>query len=462
MMQSAEIPPAGPNGEGRPWYRQLNGYHWFVFAVAALGWTFDTMDQQLFTMARQPAMQELLGSEATSKAIKQYAGYATSIFIMGWAMGGLIFGILGDRFGRARMMIFTILIYSVFTGLSSLSQSFWDFALWRFLTGLGVGGEFAVGVALIAEVMPEKARPHALGWLQALSTVGNVTAALLTKAIGPGEDFNLFGSIWSGWRVMFMIGTFPALLAIVIRWRLREPERWTSVATSEQVKSQLGSLNQIFGDPQLRRNAFIGLALAISGVIGLWGVVFFIFDFMFELFTLQFKAQGVAEADIPGKVKHLVGNAGLMLNLGAFLGMWAFSRVTQKLGRKPTFALFFVVAIVAIASTFWLLNEQWHIYVLIPFLGFGILSLFGGYAIYFPELFPTRVRSTGVSFCYNVGRFVAAIGPFTLGLLASKVFGHLGAIAAWRYSGVSMCLFLVLGMLALPFAPETKDQPLPE
>src|SRR4051812_21108307 len=151
----------------QPWYRELNRYHWFVFIVAALGWLFDTMDQQLFNLARAPAMQELL--TGTGKDPNEYGGYATMVFLIGWATGGIAFGILGDRIGRAKTMMFTILVYSIFTGLSAFAQGFWDFVLWRFMTGLGVGGEFAVGVALVAEVMPDRARPFALGLLQALS-----------------------------------------------------------------------------------------------------------------------------------------------------------------------------------------------------------------------------------------------------------------------------------------------------
>lgn len=443
-MTSAEIPPAPSSDDQRPWYQLLNRYHWFVFLVATLGWLFDAMDQQLFVLSRAATMSELIAQEHAQDR-PFYEGIATAIFIIGWASGGLIFGILGDRFGRARMMLVTILLYSIFTGISAFSQTFWDFTLWRFLTGIGVGGEFAVGIALISETLPERARPHALGWLQALSTVGNVTAALIATVIVPADKFTLFGAEWTGWRVMFLIGTLPALLALVIRWHLKEPERWTAVATGDKVKEQLGSVRSIFGDPTLRRNAFVGLALAISGVIGLWGMVFFIFSFVKELFG--------------GKQ---IGNASLMLNAGGFVGMWAFSRVTQKIGRKPSFAIFFIVAMISIASTFWFMSALWHLYVLIPLMGFGIFSLFAGYAIYLPELFPTRVRSTGVSFCYNVGRFIAAIGPFTLGVLTAKVFSEYGPIMKWRYSGVSMSLFLLIGLFALPFAPETKDQPLPE
>src|SRR5271154_4137464 len=156
-----------------PWWRLLNRYHWFVLVVATLGWMFDTMDQQLFNIARNPAMRAL-----KPDAVPTYSGYATSIFLVGWGTGGLIFGVLGDLIGRARSMVLTILLYSLFTGLSALSVGFWDFALYRFLTGLGVGGQFAVGVSLVAEVMPERARSSALGMLQALSAVGNIAAGL--------------------------------------------------------------------------------------------------------------------------------------------------------------------------------------------------------------------------------------------------------------------------------------------
>src|SRR5688572_32670169 len=146
--------------QGGPWWSQLNGYHWFVFTVAALGWLFDCLDQQLFTLSRGPAMRALLPA---GKDPLLWGTYATSIFLAGWATGGLVFGVLGDRIGRAKTMMITILIYSLCTGLSALSTSFWDFAFYRFITGLGVGGEFAVGVALLAEVMPSRSRSGALG-----------------------------------------------------------------------------------------------------------------------------------------------------------------------------------------------------------------------------------------------------------------------------------------------------------
>src|SRR5882724_4939370 len=162
----------------RPWWAGLDGYQWFVLVVAVLGWLFDTMDQQLFNIARSGAVTALYG-----KPDPFWSGFTTCIFMLGWATGGIIFGILGDRYGRAKTMTLTILLYSLFTGLSALSVGVWDFCFYRFLTGLGVGGEFAVGVTLVAEVMPQRARSHALAWLQACSAIGNVTAAFVGLAL---------------------------------------------------------------------------------------------------------------------------------------------------------------------------------------------------------------------------------------------------------------------------------------
>ena len=561
-----------------PWYHELTRYHWFVLIVAALGWLFDTMDQQLFNLARVPAMKELLADAETgavdANTVAKYGGYATSIFLIGWASGGLAFGVLGDRIGRAKTMLLTILIYSLCTGLSALSVGFWDFAFYRFITGLGVGGEFAVGVSLVAEVMPNRARPFALGLLQALSAVGNVTAALISIGLGHLEHT---GAVGSAWRVMFVIGTVPALLAILIRRRLKEPERWQSVATAGAQVKRLGSYTELFGDPRWRKNAIIGLLLAFSGVVGLWGIGFFSIDlnrsvlnkkFLNEarqkgdaeqdrefihaivrspetldglekkkmpeprgllsldasnadpqaLFTAVLKlreqnsavthasvldfldqppkgpkappAQSAADrqrrgdylgddsstgkVDVAGHAERIVrrtkridgdltlwaGITSMMLNIGAFFGIYAFSYFTHLVGRKPAFAVSFVAAMVSTAVVFWYLREFNQIFWMIPLMGFCQLALFGGYAIYFPELFPTHLRSTGTSFCYNVGRFVAASGPSVLGLLTGDVFAD--KPEPMRYAGVAMCGVFLIGLIVLPFAPETKGKPLPE
>jgi MFS family permease len=442
--------------ESGPWWKGLTSYHWFVLAVAALGWLFDTMDQQLFNLARKPAIVDLLGPTPEDARINHFATLATSIFMIGWASGGLMFGILGDRIGRARTMILTILIYSVCTGLSALSTSVWDFSAYRFLTGLGVGGEFAVGVALVAEAMPDRARPHALGWLQASSALGNMTAAFVGIFLGLG----LVKTELASWRIMFLVGALPAVFAILIMRRLREPERWRAVAGTRA--QDLGSIRELFGDPRWRKHAIVGMILAFAGVVGLWGIGFFSFDFVRSIFKKTYEEAGLSRAEIDRKLTLLVGLVSLLQNFGGFLGVWAFSRVTHAVGRKPAFAMSFVLAIVGTAGTFWFLSDFWDVFWMIPIMGFCQLTLFGGYAIYFPELFPTRLRSTGTSFCYNVGRFVAAIGPSTLGILMNDVFGGFGQVTAWRLTAVTMCSFFLVGLAVLPFAPETRGKALPD
>ncbi len=456
--------PASADDGGGPWYRGLTRYHYFVLIVAALGWLFDTMDQQLFTLARTPALAELLKKAESDPKLGDYEGLATMIFMIGWASGGIVFGIMGDRVGRARTMLLTILIYSVFTGLSALSQGFLDFVAYRFLTGLGVGGEFAVGVSLVAEVMPDRARPRALGWVQASSALGNMIAG------GIGIGFGLFLSsknVGGAWRGMFVVGMLPALLVIFIRRRLKEPERWEKTAATGDER-KLGSISELFGDPRWRRNTIVGMLLAFSGVVGLWGIGFFaprlirtVFDQTFRDEGLRLGLDGSALAEyIKGRKTLWTGITSLIQNFGAFWGAYTFSRITQRTGRKPAFAVSFVLAMGSTAFTFWYLSKFSDIFWMIPIMGFCQMTLFGGYAIYFPELFPTRLRSTGTSFCYNVGRLVAAVGPLALGKLESVVYQ--GYSQPLRYAGVTMCSVFLIGLCALPFAPETRGKPLPE
>ena len=458
---------SSPSGQADgPWYRGMTRYHWFVLTVAALGWLFDCLDQQLFNLARKPAMETLLATAdaaADPKAVDFFGGLSTCIFLAGWATGGLIFGVVGDRIGRAKTMMITILIYSLCTGLSAISQGFWDFAFYRFITGLGVGGEFAVGVALVAEVMPDRARPYALGLLQALSAVGNFGAALIGIGLGQMQLLTETGKIagWEPWRWKFVIGALPAVLALVIRAGLKEPEKWKEMkAKAARTGESLGGYGALFADPRWRKNAIIGMLLACAGVIGLWGIGFFAIDLQRSVLKKTFEAQGLTGRDLAGRLTVWSGIASMMIQVGAFAGMMLAARICQRLGRRPFFAIFFTAAMLATAMVFRYLDDISDFWWMLPIMGFFQLSLFAGYAIYFPELVPTRLRSTGTSFCYNVGRFAAASGPFLLGQLSSTVFA--GSPEPMRPAGLLMCLVFLLGLAVLPFAPETKGRPLPE
>jgi MFS family permease len=435
------------------WYRELNGYHWFVISVASMGWMFDTMAQQLFNLARRPAMAQLMGPGATSAEISYQASLATTIFLIGWGLGGFLGGVLGDRIGRAKTMIITILSYTLFTGLSYFSTSILDFNIYRFLCGFGVGGQFAVGVAMVAEVVPQRPRPYALGFVQATSAIGNMLAAGIGIVLGQWEQS---GAITSAWRYMFVAGALPAPLALVVFKKLKEPESWLKARAE---KKKLGSFTDLFADPRWRRNAIVGMLLSSAGVVGLWGIGFFSYDLLRTVLEPEFRAQGLTGAALAGKITTWTGITSLFQNLGCFFGVYAFTYVTHYTGRKKAFAISFVAAMATTAYTFGYLKELSHVFWMIPLMGFAQLSLFGGYAIYLPELFPTRLRSTGTSFCYNVGRLAAAAGPLTLGVLTSKVYTGPDAM---RYAGITMCAVFLVGLAALPFAPETKGQPLPE
>jgi len=505
-----------------PWWKLLNGYHWYVFALAAFGWMFDCFDQQIFTMSRSITMRDLMPA-ADGATQLSYGSWATSIFILGWATGGLIFGMMGDRWGRAKTMAATILVYGICTGLSGFAKTWEFFALFRFLTGAGVGGEFAVGAALIAEVMPDRARSHALGSLQALSTVGNILAAVSLGLVVPSEKLG-----W-GWRGLYYLGALPGLIAVFVFWRLKEPEKWVAAkaaAAKEDATDKFGRLGDLFTQPKWRRNTLVGLGLAIAGQIGLWGVGFYTPELIDSAIptienNTRPKVEAILSAPTPDahaaaitildtkekqkyvelvsrvssgeakkaasdvlavpldaahkeKLRALVQKAitddkktslksrgGYLQQVGAFFGISCFTILAARFGRRTSFliALFLAWGSLLLAfSTFHEPNQIWYLW---PILGFGALAPFGGYAIYFPELFPTRLRTTGTSFCYNVGRYVTAFGVLILGPLAKALEG-LTSVSGFRLAAMVLSSSYLLGMIALIWAPETVNQPLPE
>jgi len=455
-----------------PWWKELTPAHWFVFAMACLAWLFDCLDQQLFLLARNGAMKSLLPAGAD---VKLYGGYATAIFVAGWATGGLFFGAIGDRIGRARTLTFAVLMYSVCTGLSAFSTGWVDFAFYRFVTGLGVGGVFGLAVALVADSLPERSRTGALGSLQALSAVGNITAGSIAIMFGLMEGTNIPAGM--SWKYMFLIGALPAFLCVFIQLRLKEPEKWVTARAAGRISgAKFGSYVSLFGEARWRRPALLGMLLCIAGVVGLWGVGFFSPELVGDVIERSLRKEGVA-ADQISKAKTIWTGVNMIVqNLGSFFGMLAFTKAAQRFGRKPVFAVGYIAAFVATVGYFQLFNSKADIWMSFV-MGFCQLGLFAGFAIYLPELFPIRLRSTGTSFCYNVGRFIAASGPFTLGrlqaALAVTATSALGAgatdaakaaakLGAFRSAACYLSAIFLVGLIAIVFLRETKGQPLPE
>ena len=486
-----------------PWWRTMTRYHWWVLAVATLGWLFDGMDQRFFVLARTPALRDLMPT-LNEAAITQYAGYATMIFILGWATGGLFFGLLGDRLGRTKTMMITILVYAVFTGLSAFAQSWWDFASFRFLCGVGIGGEYAAGIALVAEVVPERARPYCLGLLQGLGALGHLVASWISIYLGPESVV----SGWAGWRILFLIGVLPALLVIVIRFRLKEPDRWlqarqqsstihpASAAKTDELHRQLGDFREIFRNATLRYHVTIGLLLALAGQTGLWGIGYWTPELVRSSLVEERRQAIRASANLQTKTEQdriatlpvhelaalistektttpeilkqwkaesdgLVGRGTLLQDIAGMFGIYAFTWFTARVGRRRAFSLAYLLALGATLITFGWLRTRSDVYWMLPLLGFCVSSIYGGYAIYFPELFPTRLRSTGVGICYNVARYLTAFGSLTLGKL-TVLYAGLGHAMPLRPAAMTLSLIFLLGVVTIWFAPETKGKPLPE
>ncbi|MCC6698868.1 MAG: MFS transporter [Candidatus Hydrogenedentes bacterium] len=425
------------------WYAGLTKYHYLVLTVACLGWSFDTMDQWLFVFSKQHAITSLLGEAGTPELVAWYNGLLTAIMMIGWATGGLVFGMYGDRLGRTKTMALTILIYAGFTGLSAFSWDIFSFATFRFLTGLGIGGEFAAGAALVAESLPAHSRPTALGVVQGTSALGNIGAGLINLGMSSHMSTD------TAWRWMFAVGFLPALLVAVIIFFISEPEQWKHArARANEGKERVGSMGDLFRDPVIRRNTLVALTLASVGVIGFWGIG----TWTPELYRAVFNPEN--DPALKAMVEKQVSYVGMAQNFGGFFGAICFAWIAQAIGRRPAFAVALLSCLVVIPITVFFTDTFAKAIVLFFCLGFVLLLLLGGFAVYFPELFPTRLRSTGTGFCYNVARFVTAAGVLVSGSLA-KNFGYVN-------SALLMCGIFIIGLMVLPLAPETRNKPLPE
>ncbi len=438
----------------QPWWRELTWYHWMVVIIASCGWLFDCMDQRIFTLCREPALREVLGGAAAADtAVKNWGTGATSLMMISWATGGIIFGIMSDRVGRVKTMAVTLLIYSGFTGLSGFAQSGTQFLIYRFLVGLGVGGMFGAATTLVAESVPARFRAVALGSLQTLSSLGNITGSLVSTRVHPGEADVLFGM--SGWRIMFFIGILPALLVVPIILILREPDRWKEAkrraAQSKDAAKRFGSIPDMVRHPVWRRNLLVGVCLGLAGMAGLWGIGFF----SPELISTALQGQ-------PQRVVDNVRGYGTALqDVGSFFGMLTFTIIATRFGRRPAFFGAFTLCLVVTIFVFNSLRSGPNAYWMLPMMGFAQLSVFGGYSIYFPELFPTRLRGTGVGFCYNTVRYLAAPFPMMLAYANSQLT-QAGVDEPFRKAATVLSFIFVLGLVALIWAPETKGKPLPE
>ncbi len=422
----------------KSWWHGITRYQWLVLFIAWLGWVFDAMDATIYAIVLHPALHDLLqshGKTVSPEQIGWYGGIIFSIFLIGWAIGGIVFGVMADYFGRTKTLIITILIYAIFTGLAALSQDWWHLAIYRFLTALGIGGEWAAGAALVAETWPEEKRAKAAGILQSAWAVGFFLAAA----------FNLLLKGY-GWRVLFVIGVFPAFVSLLVRRHVKEPDRWTKVHGQTTTTTNPTRMTDIFRPP-LRRSTLVGSALAFVAVFGLWGATNWAPTLIRELPDLK----GSDAATLSASVSYAI----MALNGGAVFGYLAFGPLADRFGRRAVFAFMCLGSLVMLPVTYLLPTTYAGVLMLLPLLGFFNNGIFSGFPIYLPELYPTRLRATGAGFCFNAGRALASTSPFLTGWLVMELgtFGRAASTVAAIY---------LVGLGVLIFAPETKGKPLPE
>ena len=399
-----------------------------VLLAAFLGWMFDGLEQGVLPLVARPALQDLLHVEGDQQ-IGLWMGGITALFLIGAAGGGLIFGWLGDRFGRVRAMMFSILAYSLFTGCCYFAQTPWQLGLFRFLSALGMGGEWSLGVALVMECWPEKYRPLLSGAIGAASNIGFG----LIGALGA-----VFEVTRSSWRWVMLAGAAPALLAFFIARCVPESENWKkSVRTGAP-----SPFHEIFS-PALWKTTTLAICFASIALIGTWGSVQWL--------------PAWADQLTQGSVHNAKGLTQLLIALGAIAGCFFGPLMGSKIGRRPAYFLLCLASLLSCGCLFRFINQYGGLFLFMVFLvGAATAAFYGWLPLYLPELFPTRVRATGQGLCYNSGRIFAAVGALQMGRLLKQFEG------SYARAGATITLVYAFGMVLIWLAPETKGKPLPE
>jgi len=418
----------------RPWHSGITRYQWMVLVVASLGWVFDIFEGQIFVASMRDAMPDLLGVSPDHDSVRTWNDRAFGFFLLGGAFGGVVFGMISDRIGRARTMIYTILFYSLFTCLSAFSQEPWHMVVLRFLVAMGVGGEWAVASAMVAEVMPKRSRPVMSSIFHASSVFGTLLAVAAIYLLIGNPELNewLAGKGIDGWQ-------------------------------------RTGRIGELFSAAH-RRNTLIGVTLATIGLVTFWGGHIYGKNALMR----QAQAEVLMMENIGADADKAVKNAAfekhkseikraemtsMALNTtGAGLGLVLFGGISIRLGRKGAFILYHAMAFVMMLVMFqWLIPgdaSKGVLMVCLPVFGFFTVGMHAGYAVYFPELYPTRLRGTGTGFCFNMGRLGTAAAFFGFAAMASPPTPETKAM--W------LAPLFLLGVVVVLFAKETRDEDLPE
>ncbi|MEX2262219.1 MAG: MFS transporter [Bryobacteraceae bacterium] len=398
------------------WLKTITREQWKVLAAAQLGWMLDAMDVMLYAFALTAIREEFALSSAQSGAVQ-------SITLLASAFGGVLFGILADRIGRARALIYSILTYSIFTGMTATAGSVAALLFWRALVGIGLGGEWSAGSVLVAESWPAEHRGKAIGFMQSGWAIGYMIAALISAPV----------LTHFGWRWLFAAGVLPALLTLWIRRNVPEPEIWRR--TRREARTE--SLGVIFRPPLLR-NTVVATLLATSLLIAYWGLFTWVPTYLSS--PIERGGAGLTLFQSAAWI--------LPMQTGAFLGYILFGILADRFGRRPVF-LVFVLGAALLVPLYGTMGENESLLLALgPFLGFfghGYFSVFGAMLA---ELFPSGVRGAAQGLCYNCGRAVSAFAPMGVGALADRS-GIGTALAA-------VSVFYVVGAGLILLLPETR------
>jgi MFS family permease len=402
------------------WPDHVSGPQRRTLVAGGLGWMLDAMDVMLYSLVLSHLMRELGMGKGT-------AGLLNSLTLVASALGGLLFGILADRAGRTRALMVSILMYSVASGACGLSTTVLQLGVFRFILGLGMGGEWATGAALIAETWPAEHRGKALGLMQSMWAVGEIVAAGVVALVLPSF----------GWRAVFFVGVLPALVVFWIRRDVPEPEIWLR---HREARPARGSMRALWGR-DLRRNALVATAMNACAMFGYWGL----FTWIPAYLSLPV-AEGGRGLDLMKTTTWLI-----VMGVGKWLGYALFGFFADAFGRRASYAAYLVTAALLV-PLYGIVESPLALLLLGPLVAFFGTGFFSGFAAVASELFPTEVRGTAMGFTYNLGRGLSAAAPFVVGVIAAR----LGFAAAFY---VQAAAFLAAALLALAL-PETKGKQL--
>ena len=414
-MNTTTLP--GANAAGTKWYVGRTRQQWRTFISAYVGWMLDIMDLMLFAMMIKYISADLHFD-------KGMAGTIASITLLATAIGGLFFGFLADRIGRTRSMMLSILCYSVGTALCGFSETIGQLLVFRFILGLGVGGEWSAGAALITESWPAEHRGKVMAWVQSAFAAGYTLAALIAALVLP----------LLGWRWVFAVGLIPVVFAFWVRRHTEESEIWKQQKVRLTLRQTLAEL---FGN--YARPTVVGLAFTAAAMCGYWGLFTWIPSYLATPVE-----QGGPGFDLTRSTTWIV-----IMQAGAALGFILFGYIADKIGRRRSFILFFIASAICVPM-YVAIKSPTVLLMFGPVVAFFGTGFYSGFAPTFAELFPTSIRATAQGFIYNTGRAASALAPAAVGFISqgNGVATALGATSAF---------FALAAVIVYFFLPETKD-----